>query len=78
MGDANSLVAVRKTTKEKGKTMVVALVKCQICGRHFEVEMLDQADPNERDRHGTQIRCPNCQSAEIEIVRPLRRARPAR
>jgi DNA-directed RNA polymerase subunit RPC12/RpoP len=57
--------------------MVVALLKCQMCGKQFEAEMLDRDDPNERQRGGTPIRCPNCGSAEIELLRALRRVRSA-
>jgi len=57
--------------------MVVALLKCQMCGRQFETEMLDRDDPNERHRNGAPIRCPNCSSTRIEVLRTLRRLRSA-
>jgi DNA-directed RNA polymerase subunit RPC12/RpoP len=56
--------------------MVVALLKCQMCGRQFEAEMLDRGDPNERQRRGTSIRCPECNSTRIEMLRTVRRVRP--
>jgi DNA-directed RNA polymerase subunit RPC12/RpoP len=53
--------------------MVVASFKCQMCGEHFQKEMFDKDDPNERDRHGSPIQCPKCNSREIEVLRILRR-----
>jgi DNA-directed RNA polymerase subunit RPC12/RpoP len=57
--------------------MVVAVLKCQMCGKQFEAEMLDRDDPNERHRQGTPIRCPSCKSTEIEVLRIVRRLRSA-
>jgi len=57
--------------------MVVAVLKCQMCGHQFQAEMLDRDDPNERHRPGTPIRCPKCNSAEIELLRVVRRLRSA-
>ena len=58
--------------------MVVIELKCQMCGARFEAEALDQQDPNERDRPGDPIHCPKCRSTEIEVVRRVRQAGPAR
>ena len=33
--------------------MVAAKLKCRMCGTHFETEMLDKDDPNERHRAGS-------------------------
>lgn len=57
--------------------MVIAVLKCQMCGHQFQAEMLDRDDPNERHRPGTSIRCPKCSSAEIELLRVVRRLRSA-
>lgn len=57
--------------------MVVAEMKCQMCGKHFETQMLDRDDPNERYRTGSPVRCPKCSSVEIELLRILRRMRSA-
>ena len=57
--------------------MVVAVLKCQMCGTKFEAEMLDRDDPNERHRQGSPIRCPRCKSTEIEAIRLVRRLRSA-
>jgi len=53
--------------------MVVLEMKCQMCGKRFEVEALDRDDPEERRAQGSPINCPNCGSYEIEKIRPLRR-----
>ena len=53
--------------------MVVANLKCQMCGAHFEAEMLDKNDPNEQHRGGHPMRCPKCNSLEVELLRILRR-----
>ena len=58
--------------KTKGVTMVVKLFKCQMCGTRFEVEVLDQDDPRERNQPGAPVRCPKCGSTQIEAVRTLR------
>lgn len=58
--------------------MVVAQLKCQICGARFEAEILDKDDPNERHRGGSPVRCPKCGRSEIELVCVLRRAQPVR
>jgi DNA-directed RNA polymerase subunit RPC12/RpoP len=57
------------------KAMIVVVLKCQMCGKQFEAELLDRDDPNERHRHGMPIRCPRCNSSEIERIRVLRRLR---
>lgn len=57
--------------------MVVAKLKCQICGTHFEAEILDKDDPTERHREGSPVRCPKCRRSEIELMCVLRRARSA-
>jgi predicted Zn-ribbon and HTH transcriptional regulator len=57
--------------------MVVAELKCRMCGTHFKAEILDRDDPNERDRRGNPIRCPKCKSTEIEVLRIVRQLRSA-
>ena len=54
--------------------MVVKELKCQRCGRRFEAEVLDREDPREEHVHGSPVRCPNCQSTFVDVVRVLRRA----
>jgi hypothetical protein len=53
--------------------MIVCEMKCQMCGRRFEVEMLDREDPRERDVRGLPVRCPNCNSTSVERVCVVRR-----
>lgn len=53
--------------------MVVLKMKCQMCGKRFEVEALDREDPQERRVQGSRINCPNCGSYEIEKIQALRR-----
>jgi hypothetical protein len=53
--------------------MIVGEMKCQMCGRRFEVEMLDREDPRERHVQGVPVRCPNCNSTAVEKVRVIRR-----
>jgi DNA-directed RNA polymerase subunit RPC12/RpoP len=54
--------------------MVIRVLKCQMCGTQFEAKVLDRDDPDERQSQGTPVRCPKCGSAQIEIVRTVRRA----
>ena len=53
--------------------MIVAEVKCGICGRRFEAQMLDREDPKERQVGGVPLRCPGCNSTIVEKVRVIRR-----
>ncbi len=53
--------------------MVVGEMKCQMCGRRFELELLDREDPNERHTPGAPVRCPNCSSQQVEKVRVIQR-----
>lgn len=53
--------------------MIVGEMKCQMCGRRFEVELLDREDPRERHMPGAPVRCPNCNSQQVEKVRVIRR-----
>ena len=49
--------------------MIVKEFKCQRCGNHFVVEVIDRKDPNERQIVGAPVRCPECKSQYIEVVR---------
>lgn len=53
--------------------MIVGELKCQMCGRRFEVEMLDREDPREQHVQGVPVQCPNCNSTRVEKVRVVRR-----
>ena len=56
--------------------MIIALLRCNMCGHEFELEILDDDDPKERYVRHNPVRCPNprCRSAEITIVRKKARA----
>ncbi|QEG41320.1 hypothetical protein UC8_33390 [Roseimaritima ulvae] len=54
--------------------MLVKLLKCQICGHRFEIEVYDRRDPNEKDIPGYPICCERCNSGRLEEVRVIRRA----
>lgn len=53
--------------------MVVSEMKCGMCGRRFEIEVLDRQDPKEKYVPGYPVRCPNCNSNMVEKVRDVRR-----
>lgn len=53
--------------------MVVNEMKCTMCGKRFEVEVLDREDPRERNVHGYPVLCPNCNSRFVETIRTIRR-----
>ena len=53
--------------------MIVSEMKCGMCGRRFEAEMLDREDPKERQVQGMPLRCLNCNSTMVEKVRVIRR-----
>ena len=55
--------------------MIVAKLKCQMCGTHFEVEILDKDDPQEKYKPGSPVRCPKCNSPEVELLCKLRQTR---
>ena len=46
--------------------MVVREMKCGMCGRRFEVEVLDREDPREKHLPGYPVRCPECRSTVVE------------
>ena len=49
--------------------MVIKLVKCQMCGHRFEVEVLDHDDPDDRNgRTGDRY---DAQDVEARILRPV-------
>lgn len=53
--------------------MLIREMKCGMCGRRFEVEVLDRDDPKEKQVRGYPVRCPDCHSNMIEKVRDIRR-----
>jgi DNA-directed RNA polymerase subunit RPC12/RpoP len=53
--------------------MIISEMKCSMCGRRFEAEMLDREDPKERHVPGVPLRCPNCNSTVVEKIRVIRR-----
>jgi predicted Zn-ribbon and HTH transcriptional regulator len=53
--------------------MIIAEMKCQMCGQRFEVELLDREDPKEQHLPGVPVRCPNCKRSTVEEVRMVRR-----
>jgi hypothetical protein len=53
--------------------MIVSKMKCSMCGRRFEAEMLDREDPRERQVPGLPLLCPNCKSMMVEKIRVIRR-----
>jgi len=53
--------------------MVVSEMKCGMCGRRFEAELLDRDNPKERNVRGVPMRCPQCSSTMLEMIRVLRR-----
>lgn len=60
--------------------MVRAELKCQMCGKHFEAQMLDEDDPNDRHRirMAAPVRCPQCHSSQVELLRILGRVQSVR
>ena len=54
--------------------MIIVQLKCQMCGHHFEGNLLDRDDPKERDIVGSPVRCPRCNSQRVETIRRVRRA----
>ena len=53
--------------------MIIAKLKCQMCGERFEEKLLDRADPNERHVVGSPARCPRCGSTRVETIEQVRR-----
>jgi DNA-directed RNA polymerase subunit RPC12/RpoP len=53
--------------------MIVREMKCGMCGRRFELEVLDRDDPKEKHVPGYPVRCPECHSTVVEKVRDIRR-----
>jgi len=49
------------------------LFKCQNCNHRFEAEVLDDDDPKERHRPASRLRCPECRSTFIEVLRTIER-----
>jgi DNA-directed RNA polymerase subunit RPC12/RpoP len=55
--------------------MLLATLKCQMCGNKFEMEVIDRDDPDERHRQGDRIRCTKCNSDQVEVLQKRRAAR---
>lgn len=53
--------------------MIVCEMKCTMCGRRFELELLDRDDPRESDVPGVPPRCPDCKSTMVDRIRKVRR-----
>ena len=53
--------------------MVLQEFKCQHCNHRFEAEVLDDDEPQERNRRGSPLRCPVCNYSLLEILRTVRR-----
>jgi DNA-directed RNA polymerase subunit RPC12/RpoP len=70
----DSLPFVPSTQPCKVGPMILMEFKCQMCDERFRVKVLDREDPEERHQHGAPVRCPKCNSMEVEIVRTVRRA----
>jgi hypothetical protein len=51
--------------------MVLKLFKCQTCNNRFDAEVLDNDDPKERQIQGPPLRCPNCRSSRLEVLRTI-------
>lgn len=56
--------------------MIVAMLKCRMCGHEFELEIIDDDDPKEKHAPRYGIRCPNprCGSGEISVLRKIRKS----
>lgn len=46
--------------------MLLAQMKCGMCGNRFELKILDREDPKERYIPGSPIQCPRCHSEFVE------------
>ena len=68
--------------------MVVAQIRCNMCGAlfeelpdlgiaryEFELEILDREDPEERQVCGNEITCPKGRRAETKVVQKIRKAK---
>lgn len=55
--------------------MIVAKLKCQMCGTRFDTEIIDMDDPDEKYKPKSSIRCPECNSEKIELICKLRQTR---
>jgi Zn finger protein HypA/HybF involved in hydrogenase expression len=53
--------------------MLFQQFKCQMCNHRFEAEVLDKDEPKERDVPAHRLRCPQCQSTLVEVLRTIER-----
>lgn len=49
--------------------MLVVEMKCQMCGTRFEATILDPENPAEARERGRPVRCPTCNSMQIDRMR---------
>jgi protein-arginine kinase activator protein McsA len=54
--------------------MVVKEFRCQQYGHRFIEKVLDRQNPREENKLGSALRCPNCNTTFVEVIRTLRRA----
>lgn len=57
--------------------MLLQQFKCQRCNHRFEAEVLDKQDSKEWNLPSSPLRCPQCRSTEIEVLRTIERRRRA-
>ena len=53
--------------------MLLQQFKCQRCDHRFDAEIFDRDEPRERDIPGPPLRCPECQSTFLEVLRTIER-----
>ena len=53
--------------------MVLQQFKCQQCNHRFEAEVLDNDEPKERCLRGSPLRCPECGTSLLEVLRTIER-----
>jgi len=52
--------------------MLLKELKCTLCGRRFECEVLEKEEKQERVLPWSPVRCPDCGSTYVTEVRVLR------
>ncbi len=51
--------------------MLLVMMKCQMCGNRFEATILDRENPSESRERGEPVRCPNCNSMQIDRLKVI-------